>query len=196
MKLFPLLTFALCTCSCAPKGQLGTTIGKSDNLFPEAWPHPEINLTLAGQEIPAKVVMNKHGDEREIVIMNGDVRLESELYLVNDSGIFLKRIGPSDGEWYDPPIPLLKYPAHVGETDRWSGSYAVGDRKIPANAKISLSLEQVSLATGTAQALRCNVDLVIDDGSNQNVKHALVFWFTKGGGPVKRDFGDQIRAPR
>lgn len=196
MKPIVLLACVCAISCCSAPEKFGNSIAKDEQLFPKEWKHQEVTLTLAGVDIPAKVELKSTDTEREVKIFNGDVLLESEQYSVSAEGIGLKSFGPAEGETYDPPIPLVKQPMTVGEKIEWSGTYNVHDRRIPATATTETVVEQLPLATGAIETLRCQVDLLIDDGSKQNVKRTVIVWFAKGLGPVKRDFGKQVRAPR
>lgn len=192
-----LLLFAACVCvGCSTNKGIGRTVSESDDLFPSTWKHAPVTLNLGGVEIDASVELESDGSKRELQVIGDGAVLDQEVYIVDAEGISLQLFGPSEGESYDPPLPLIRYATRIGETLEWSGKYRVADRSLSATAKCTTVIEQIPLATGPIEAIRCQIELQIDDTTKDKVKRGLTVWFAKGEGPVKRDFGKQVRTPR
>ena len=103
----------------------------------------------------------------------------------------------AEGEHYDPPIPLLRFPMTVGESWNWSGYMTATAVARPATAEIDSSIGKVTMADGPQTAVRVDVRLHMpafrDSGAG---RRALVFWFVKGRGLVRREFGSEsVREP-
>ncbi|KAA0225276.1 MAG: hypothetical protein AKCLJLPJ_01929 [Fimbriimonadales bacterium] len=137
--------------------------------------------------------MESSADTRTLKIVANNSTLEEEVYKVTTDGISLITFGIN--ETFDPPLQLLKFPMRVGDGFDWSGTFTSG-KPLPTNAEITTAAESISLATGAAQAVRVDVLLKLSDGSPQPSERRMVFWFVKGEGPVRRDFGDDVREPR
>ncbi|MCW5946201.1 MAG: hypothetical protein KIT74_04145 [Fimbriimonadales bacterium] len=185
-------------CSCSGKGT-GSPIGASEELFPSASGKQPITLNLGGIMLDrAELEVESKGNSRTLRILNEGVEIEREVYRVDSSGISLESLGTGSGDQFDPPLTLIRFPAKKGDSVEWEGSYRYGNiRAVNAKATSTTQTEQVSLATGSAEAIRVTVELELSDGSPNPAKRKLDFWFVNGSGPVKRDFGlNQTREPR
>ncbi len=192
-----LILFATgCVCS---RGSGGSPIGAGAELFPATLESQPITMNLGGIVLAeAHLDFEAKNGERTLLIRNEEVVIEKEVYQVDDQGIALARIGPGEGDQFDPPLTLIRFPAKEGDKVEWKGSQRFGaTRGVNATAVSTTQTEVVSLATGSAQAIRVDVEITLDDGSPQKSKRRLEFWFVNGSGPVKRDFGaSQVREPR
>jgi hypothetical protein len=185
-------------CSCSGKGT-GSPIGASEELFPSASGKQPITLNLGGITLDrAELQFESKGINRTLKVINEGVEIEREVYRVDSGGIFLESLGTGSGDQFDPPLTLIRFPAKKGDSVEWEGTYRYGNiRAVEAKATSTTQTEQVSLATGSAEAIRVTVELELSDGSPNPAKRKLEFWFVNGSGPVKRDFGlNQTREPR
>jgi hypothetical protein len=103
----------------------------------------------------------------------------------------------AEGEHYNPPIPLLRFPMTVGESWSWTGNMTATAVKRPATAEIDSSIGKVNMPDGPQTAVRVDVRLRMPAwGDSAAGRRALVFWFVKGRGLVRREFGSEsIREP-
>lgn len=163
---------------------------KADSL-----PYKNADLVIAGTAMP--VVFEADRKPGEVVFFlrskHGEV-LEHEAYRFDVGQFSLWRAG---GELYEPVIPLLKDPVSAGASWEWSGQMfpAVDGEPVrnseavrKATAKISLASDTLNILGGSKPAMRVNVLLSIDSGSNVRAQRTLSFWFMKDRGLVKRDF--------
>ncbi len=171
----------------------GARIDRSGNYFPETFSGP-VTLRLANVEVPGEAVLTKDGSVYSLAIQRSGVILEEEVYAVDTKGISAVQLGT--GEGLDPALPLLQLPMHVGEEFDWTGAVIVGKTKIPAEATISTERSRPDLPTGPVEAVHVVVMLRMMDGTPKEALRRLDFWFADGLGPIKRDYGNQVREPR
>jgi hypothetical protein len=180
--------------ACIDEGGLDLDrIDRSQDLFPDKFDMP-ITLRLANVEIPAEAKMDVSGSTRTIKISRDGVPIEEEVYVVTSEMIAVKALGT--GEAFDPPLVLFKLPLTIGEFFEWTGKIDQAGPPISATAKSVTSRDRPDLPTGPRETLRVAVELKIDDGSPKPALRNLDFWFAEGAGPIRRDFGNQIRTPR
>jgi hypothetical protein len=176
---------------------MGSDISAAENFFPEKWSSSLVSLNLAGIEIDGDAEMKVSGEARVLSVAKDGAVIDEESYIVKSDGVYLARKGTAGGDTFEPPIPLLKYPSKVGDKYEWTGTVSSGGPdRIKSEASITTSAESLSLATGTHEAVRVSIALLIHDGPKP-AERKMSFWFVKGQGPVKRDFGtNQVRVPR
>lgn len=136
------------------------------------------------------------GSTRVLKLISDKVVVEEEHYSLTTDGLTLIRIGPTPGETFEPGLPVLKFPSSVGDSWKWTGKIKIGDRSIDAEAEIKTRSESVQFATGRATPIVSEISLKLNDGSPTPAQRRFTFWIVKGEGPVKRDFGNQLREPR
>lgn len=192
MRLSWLAVIACLAIGCA-RETTGARIDRSGNYFPETFSGP-VTLTLANVEVPAEAVLTNHGSAYALAIQRNGVTLEEEVYDVDTKGISAVQLGT--GERLDPPLPLLELPMRIGEEFGWTGDVIVGSTKIPAEATISTERSRPDLPTGPVEAVHVVVILRMMDGTPKEALRRLDFWFADGLGPIKRDYGNQVREPR
>lgn len=178
---------------------LGDTLTSGTEIFPASVKGGPVSLVLGGIDIPATSKITASDATREIRVFANDEEIESEVYRVTEQEIALSQIGIGKGlggETYEPPLTLVRFPMAVGEKFEWSGKIIIGERTLDATAVTNSKREQVSLATGTLEALYLQTTLKISDRAGMASERKFEFWFGMGLGPVKRDFGQQIRTPR
>ena len=170
-----------------------TPIEQTAKFFPTTFEMP-VTLRLANVEIEAEAKMESSGNTRTIKVTRDGVPIEEEVFFVTAESVAVKSLGT--GERFDPPLMLFKVPFTIGDSFEWSGNIDLAGPAIKASAKSVTSRDRPDLATGPREALKVAVDLIIDDGSPKPALRKLDFWFVDGVGPVRRDYGNQIRTPR
>lgn len=185
-------------CGQVDKGQQqekpAPPITPNGEWFPGKMAAQPVTLHLANIELTGNMTLDVDGNTRKLQVVKDGAVMETEVYDVGDERIALSQFGT--GERLEPPMPLLGIPPEVGQTLEWEGHIIIATRKIPASASVSSEAERLELATGPMETVHVTVNLEIKDGSPEPAKRKLQFWFAKGYGPIKRDFGNQVREPR
>lgn len=193
--LFFSIFASLFGCACRSGGALGNDITFSEEYFPKTW-KSNATLNLAGIKMDCTVSITAEGVSRVLKLISDKVVVEEELYSLTTDGLILTRIGPTPGESFEPGIPILKFPSSVGDSWTWSGKIKIVGRSIEAEAEIKTRSESVRFVSGQANPIVSEINLKLNDGSPTPAQRRLTIWVVKGEGPVKRDFGNQIREPR
>ena len=188
------LMMLLCFGCCSSPVRHGAEISYNDDYFPDKLKHTHATLKLGNMDLRAELSLIKSDQTIIIQAIKEGIVLDEEIYRVTTEGVWLLQIG--EGEEFEPGITLLKYPMKIGDKFDWKGHLVYGNRKIKSDAVVTTRTETISLATGSAEAVKSEVVLKIHDGSPTPAERKLDIWFVKGEGPVKRDFGNRIREPR
>lgn len=177
-----------------PPSSTGPAI-QEDELKPSALVSAKATLTYANLDIPVEMKVKKGVSEIEVELIAHEEVMETEIYTFDMESFKLKEAA---AESYNPPLPLLTFPLNLGETKTWSGTILSGDSPHKGDATISAKEDAVDMPDGTQQpAIKVTVELRYDSGTPVPAKRTLEFWFAKGQGPIKRDFGEGAsRAPR
>lgn len=157
-----------------------------DEWMPGTAPYERANLVLSGTVVPVQVVTQKRKGSTKFSLSAHGVVLEEEAYEEDDGGFRLVGAG---GERFDPPITLIPQPHRAGEESKWVGHIVIGLLEIDAKATTSTARETLNAPGGPYDALRVDLRLFLDGGEPQPVTRDLRFWFAKGKGLVKREFG-------
>ncbi len=193
--LFCSAIFSLIGCACQSGGGSGDSISFSEDYFPKKWSTDAV-LDLAGVRLNCKIELVAENQNRVIKLISNGVVVEEESYSLTTDGLSITKIGPGEGEKFSPSLPILKFPSSVGEVVKWNGKILIGPREIEAEAEIKTRTETTRIASGQASAIVSEINLKLKDGSPVPAGRRLTFWIIKGEGPIKRDFGNQIREPR
>lgn len=153
-----------------------------------------VTLRLANVSIEAEAKMSIDGTTRTIHIVQNGVPIEEEVYVVTTGSIAVKSLGT--GESFEPPLVLIAFPMTIGDKSEWTGKLGFAGPQHPTTAAITTSRDRPDLPTGPRETLKVGVELKIDDGSPKPALRKLDFWFAEGVGPIRRDYGNQIRMPR
>lgn len=174
----------------------GSVIHSIDDLDPADVPPERAVLQLAGgtvSKIPVTIRAERQGDLYMLHLIAHDEILESEVYSVTSDEF---RLVEAAGEKYSPALPLLKFPARIGEAAPWRGDITIGGRSHPAWAEVRSQKDKIDLGGFSDDALQVQVVLTIESGGTRPTTRLLVFWFAKGKGLVKREFGQaSTRSP-
>lgn len=190
--LLALLTVAVA--GCVPGNSLDfDKIERTQDFFPTKFEMP-ITLRLANVAIEAEAKMTVDGTTRTIKISKDGVPIEEEVYIVTTEQVAVKSLGT--GETFDPPITLIKFPMTIGDAFDWEGKIVFAGHDMVGKAKAVTSRDTPDLATGPKETLRVAVELEISDGSPKPAMRRLDYWFAEGVGPIRRDYGNQVRTPR
>ncbi len=183
----------LMVAGCGPRAGGGETAANAASarrldataLQPARLPYDKGSLILGGSAIPVDL---ERADEpvgfRFDLKAHGEV-VEQEFYVLEKWGFLFRGV---KGESYDPAIPLLRFPAAVGEQWTWGGK-VLGPDTHDAKADISTSGETLNLAGGRFDAIRVLVEMQIGSRVGPPAERKLVFWFVPEKGIVKREFG-------
>ena len=184
----------LALAGCVQEQQLsGNTIEQSADLFPETFQMP-VTMRLANVLIEAEAKMKIDGTTRTIEISSDGVPIEDEVYVVTRDSIAVKSLSTSES--FDPPLVLIKMPLTIGDTYEWEGKIDFAGPALESTATVVTSKDTPDLPTGPRETVRVAVELRIDDGSPKPAIRKLDFWFAEGVGPIRRDYGNQLRTPR
>lgn len=168
-------------------------IERTQDFFPATFEMP-VTLRLANVAIEADAKMTVDGTTRTIKIVKDGVPIEEEVYVVTTDQVAVKSMGT--GETFDPPLPLIKFPMSVGDAFDWEGKIVFAGHELAGKAKAVTSRDTPDLATGPRETLKVAVQLEISDGSPKPAIRKLDYWFAEGVGPIRRDYGNQVRTPR
>jgi hypothetical protein len=153
---------------------------------PDHPPYVRANLVLSGTVVPVQVTASRQGDQVRLRLDAHGETLEEELYRLDGDAF---RMEYAVGERFDPPVTLMQSPVRPGETWEWAGTLSVGPLSRRATANVVTSREELNLPGGPYDALRVNVTLSLDSGKATPAVRELRFWFAKGRGLVRREFG-------
>jgi hypothetical protein len=130
--------------------------------------------------IEVKILREGKPWRREIYRVSGGKNQELQLVASQDENAALMR--------YQPPIPLLRYPATEGDYLKWEGHFQIGKTKYPARALSRISgREKLRTPAAVFSTLRLDtmIDVTRDEGSFQLPS---VRWLAPGIGFVRRGF--------
>jgi hypothetical protein len=181
-------------CGCNAPSQ-GIPIPNKAFLKPDRLALKQVDLKLAGSKFKADISQSIKGEEVKIDLLSEGQLIESEIYKSGEDGFFVVDAG---GERYDPPIPLIKYGMHTGETWAWSGKLLTGPINHDAKANVRTSTESTAINGGMVpNTIKIEVELSIDSGRvGEPSTRKLTFWIAPEMGVVKRAFGDySLRTP-
>lgn len=170
----------------------------ASDLKPDATP-PELgSILLIGTQFDVVLKEIKEGDTTTYKWLTpeeeGGSLVEEEQYSLQNSTFSL---ASKSAESFNPPIPLLKFPFEVGDTYEWKGEQQRGQGRYPATATITSSSEILNLPVGKFEAIRIDVNLLVEAGSPGGISNTFKFWFKPQEGLVMREFGvGSSREPR
>ncbi len=190
-----LVALLLCGCNKAGTPGQGPLISSPEDLHPTALQLKRAKLTAGGTSIDSTLTTSSDGQRYFIDSFVDGTRMEREIYQNGDRSFDI--LGAT-GEVFEPPIPLIKYGMHVGDTWTWKGSTSIVEGKSqPAKATISSAADDLWLNNALMHdVVKVEVTLQLDSGTDQPALRKMQFWFVKDKGIVKRAFGAAlIREP-
>lgn len=200
--LFSLATLLLLGSGCSGCGSVssgtsgtGLEITDRQSVKPGKLAFGECVLVLAGDRWPAKITEKWDGDDYQIdLVAHGEV-IESERYKTTDEAFSLMA---AVGESFSPPIPLIKYGMHLGDTWSWTGVTVTGPTQHKAAAKVVTSSETLTIKGQTVpNVIRVDVQLAFDSGiPSAPAPRKISFWIAPQMGVVKRSYENySVREP-
>jgi hypothetical protein len=187
----PLVALALASAACertagGGTGSQGARLSSSNDLEPDRAPGDQATLLLANIPVPVTVEREQaNGAVTFSLVGEHGQMIEEERYVSNSTEFSLAQAA---GEFYEPPITLLKFPMNVGDSWEWQGTMRAGNISREASASILSSPGEVVIA-GQREAVKIRVDLEMESGGPETAKRTLTFWFVPQQGLVKREFG-------
>lgn len=167
-----------------------------DQLGPTNPPPPKARLSEEGFPVPVSVELKRQDDEVEIELVTHGELFAEEKYRAEVNGISLVEAA---NERFTPPIPLLRFPFHVGKVEDWShwnGTMSGEHDPQPAKATTTTAEDKVLIGQLPIDAVRCDVQILIEGhGSAPPADRRLTFWFAPGHGLLKRQFASSLREP-
>jgi hypothetical protein len=165
-----------------------SVLAQSGSVFPSSpgstW---EYAGTAGGRPIKmsASVVSSKtSGGSTTFVVkwMMDGRQASQETYILSASQLVRAAAGNDGKTDLNPPLPVIKLPAKVGQTWTWKGSMKTGGGQIEATAELKTAAK-VDLKTpaGTFSAWKVDMKLVISGITITNT-----YWFAPGKGLVKQ----------
>lgn len=139
------------------------------------------------------VSLEAKGPQRILTLLRHEKPLEKEIYNVTIEQVQLVEIPP--GQKFVPPLPLLWENMRAGEVKRWKGKLSGISQEVNVTGEISAARAPLTTDLGPAESIHVRVVLLFDDRSPRPAERVLDFWFVKEEGPIKRDFGAQVREP-
>ena len=175
--------------SCQKATASGPPIANKAALEPDHIPFDQCRLELAGSSFRANLKVTESGDTIRIDLVAAGEVLETEKYSSSDTAFSVIEAG---GETYNPPIPIIRYPMHIGDTWNWTGIIDTGGEVHPTKATVSTSSQDLTIKGGIVHnVVRIDIMLSIDSGRPSNpATRKMTFWIAPDMGVVKRAFGD------
>ena len=93
-------------------------------------------------QVPVEVKHTTKGEELVVSLRAHDTVFEQEIYRKGPNEFFSRSFEPT----FNPPIQLLHFPFHVGDTYEWGGVIQIGNQPKKATAHISTSKERIRVA--------------------------------------------------
>jgi hypothetical protein len=129
----------------------------------------------------------------EIKLFRGGKPWRREIY--RETGHVLQLVATQDENSglmrYQPPIPLLRYPATEGDYMAWDGKFVLGKDALPARALSRISgREKMKAPAGVFKTLRLDTVIEVSRGDG-TIRFPSVRWLAPGIGFVRRAFAEK-----
>jgi hypothetical protein len=189
---------SLVSCSGCDRGEMiekpsvsGAYIGTIDEISPTKGIPTKAQMAIEGSKVVVQLEAHEEGHDFEIELNTDDEHFDHEAYSVWPTQFSLEKVA---GEEFDKPLTLLKFPMHVGETWDWQGYVSADGDRLGATAHVATSQESVYIRSVPVTAIVSRVTLKIM--AKKPIERRLKFYFAKGYGLFKREFGDNsVREP-
>ncbi len=116
-----------------------------------------------------------------------------EAYSNTTSGLFLLEMGEDEKPMMrlSPPVPILRYPLHEGDSQSWRGIFRYGTLVYPATSFSRISaLEKIKSPLGAVFTYRIDTLITINQ-EGKLVKFPTIRWLAPGTGFMQRSFVDE-----
>ncbi len=170
----------------------GPAIPSSATLKPDALYDAKATINYGGTVVNVKLERQAENDLVKFVLWSYGQALETETYRSTPDAFSLVAID----EQFDPPLDLLRFPMHLGDSWEWQGNLTTGAVVHHATATVKTAADQLFLQKSAGiETVKSEVTLQIDSGSPNPAVRVLKFWFTRGRGIVKRELPAMTREP-
>jgi hypothetical protein len=174
-----------------PESVTGPTISSADDLNPTSMPYKNAKMSLEGSTFQVEMHSETDGHDFAIELSRDGEPFDREAYQAFPNQFSLVKAA---GEECDPPIPLLNFPMKVGEHWTWQGTTSASGDDLTADAAVTTS--QKTTFIGTLPVSSVMVDVMLTIHGSKPIKRELKFYFAKGKGLFRREFGDNsVREP-
>ncbi len=111
---------------------------------------------------------------------------QKETYLVSKQGVSRAKSGATGKDVLNPPIPIIKYPAKIGQSWNWKGTITVGTNVVPATGILTVtSLDDIKTKAGGFKAYCVSLALTVTQGAAK-ISLQNKYWFAAGAGLIKQ----------
>lgn len=150
---------------------------------------------MAGVSFPVTLKVTSQNDGKlRIIALQDSKPVDQEIYQDDGSEFSLAHAA---GENFNPPMPLLNFPMHIGDNWDWEGTTTMESSPQAARASVRTSVSRTMIDGNPENSVEVDVDLEMGLNSPSPMRRQLKFWFVKGKGIVRRSFGEEsIREPR
>ncbi|HMS53902.1 MAG TPA: hypothetical protein PKA27_00750 [Fimbriimonadaceae bacterium] len=163
------------------------TPGNEAELFPtkegSQWVYETEQVTSQGTQVgevifkAVKVIPTGDGNKVQFEMENGGKVIDRQTWLINSKGIFQLTSGPQQIP-FDPPQPVLLFPAEQGRTFSWQGKGVTSGGQIGTSTIKSTIMGPQEIDTGTGAMSGIAVQQTSEGKvGNQAFKTASMVWF-------------------
>lgn len=179
-RFAPLIFLAMAGCA-------SNNLRITRNSLPLDHPERQQNKLIIGNtSLDANVLQSFRSDVVTESVQTHDVEVNKEQYKFDTSGLSL--IEASD-DVFNPPLPLLEFPAGSNWTSSWTGTVQEGPSSRSATAKVSAAPIDLMFADHSEKGVKVDVSLAMDSGTPVPSQRQFTFWISSTG-IVKRSFGE------
>jgi len=176
-----------CNHSASAPQTTSAPIARLESEINPTLPPPEQTvLDLAGTKIPLQLHAKLDGAKFTIELDQGGQEFEKEEYLDQHGTFEVRSVA---GETYDPPIKLLDFPLHEGDTYTWSGYSSVEKQATRSSAETIVSRSQIVVGSLPIEAIKVRVSLKIYENRSRPRVRDMTFYFAPHYGLFKREYG-------
>lgn len=195
--LILLCTLVLGACNGPLPGQGNdpVLVARPADVEPGASPGAKAVLVIAGTRVPVEVVHRREGNQVLLLLNRHGQTFEREVY--EETEKFFRLIEAADDRFV-PGVDLLRFGDEAGLTWEWQGQIVTAGISKPASATVTASSSKVFVESVPVSAVQSVVLLKIRADANlPPIERKLTFWFGKGKGVLKREFGESysVREP-
>ncbi len=143
-----------------------------------------VQMKFGPTKLEGKLAQEGAAGKLIVTVTRGASVLAKEIYVKGKQSIAFEE---SDGQKFEPPIPIYDFPPKANTTDSWHGNVTVQGHVFQAEATITRRMETGFVAM---------IELRTNTGAPTPVKRTLKFWLDPKLGIYRRDFQlDSAREP-